>query len=305
LQNIIAGPDGKIYTSGYVIGLLGILDPQTRETKQISGVKQAEGVTAYQSQLYFGTYPGANISVFDTALPVSKTNPRTLFSLKEDEQDRPFGMLGVPEEKKVFTGTVPAYGLLGGVLSVYDVETDKHKVFRDVVPKQSLISFAYKNGLLYCGTTISGGLGIEPTEKEPKLFIWDIKQEKKIFECSPVPDRKGISGLQFAPDGNLWGWAQGTLFIFDPVERKVIFNEEKISYTGEFRHFWRGGYMTNGNDGNFYGTLFGNVYKLNQATREFVILAKGGDLELICRDAEGRLYFVKRDQLYRLVPKKQ
>ncbi len=299
IQNIIAGPDDKIYSSGYVSGQLGILDPATGQHVQHGNVKQAEGVTFYDTKLYLGTYPGANLTVFDTAQPQGEDNPQTLFSLKDEGQDRPFGMLGVPEEKKVFMGTVPGYGLLGGALAIYEPGTSEPAVHRNLIKDQGIVTFAYRDGILYGGTTIHGGLGIQPTATEGRLFLWDVKKGELITDLVPVKGKGGLSGLRFGPDGHLWGWAEGALFIFDVKKREVIFAQDKLFTDAEPRHFWRGGAMSEAVDGKFYGCQFGQLYVLDITTRKLEVIATGG-FELITRDSKGNLSTVRKDNLFQL-----
>lgn len=301
LHNAFKGPDGKVYTSGYVVGQLGVFDPQTKSNSQLGGVKQAEGFTSYGTSLYMGTYPHAVISTYDTSAPVKAGNPRELFRLDAEGQDRPFAMLSVPELKTIFIGTVPGYGLLGGALATYSPDKNTTEVHRDLIPHQSIVTLAYKDGLVYGGTSIWGGLGIQPTEKEARLFAWDPRTRKLVFEIVPVKDAQGISSLMCGPDGNLWGWAEGTLFIFNPVTKSVVYSEKKFSADGPVRHYWRGGFMTPVVNDRIYGMLFGNLYELNVKTKATTLLAKG-DLELMIRDDGGRLYFVEEDNLLRLVP---
>src|SRR5690606_18427999 len=148
--------------------------------KQSGNARQAEGMTIYEDRLFLGTYPKANVTVFDTNRPIARSNPRTLFSLANYGQDRPFGILGVPEENRVFVGTVPGYGLLGGALAVFDPDDKKAtaSIYRNLIPEQGIVSLAYKDGVLFGGTTIHGGLGIRPTTKDSHLFMWDVKGGK-------------------------------------------------------------------------------------------------------------------------------
>lgn len=302
IQNIITGSDDNVYSSGYVSGQLAILDPATGERVQSGNVKQAEGMTFYNSELYLGTYPGANLSVFDTARPQGDGNPRTLFSLKEEGQDRPFGMLGVPEENKVFMGTVPGYGLLGGALAVYEPGTTEPQVHRNLIQDQGIVTFACRDGILYGGTTIHGGLGIRPTAEEARLFLWDVKEGKLITDLVPVKGKGGISGLRFGPDGNLWGWAEGALFVFDVEKREVVFAEDKVFPKSQPRHFWRGGSMTEPMNGKFYVCVFGQLYEMDIETKAMQILASSG-FELIASDSNGYLYTVRKEKLYQLKPR--
>lgn len=304
IQNIIEGPDHKIYSSGYVVGQVGVYDPETGSVKQFGGVRQAEGMTVMGSKIYFGTYPRAIISVFDTSQPQGKDNPKELFRLDEYGQDRPFGMLAVESESRVYIGTVPAYGLLGGVLAVYDTVSGELDVYKDVVPQQGIVSLAYKDGNLYGGTTISGGLGIEPQATGAKLFIWDVKKAEKIWELEPLPSQRIISGLRIAPDGCVWGWAEGALFIFDPGERKVIYSDDKFPEHKRAGHFWRCAFMTDYHDGGYYSVLFRTLFRLDARTKRNEVIATGTALEHIIRSENGNLYFVEKDHLFCLKPRK-
>jgi outer membrane protein assembly factor BamB len=302
LQNIAVGPNGLVYSSGYVVGNLGVYDPRTGSHEQFTGVKQAEGITAYGSRLYFGTYPGAVISVLDTAKPRGRDNPREVFRLHDQGQDRPFAMLGVEREKKVFVGTVPGYGLLGGALSIYDPETSSLVVHRDVVPGHSVVSLAYADGILFGGTSVSGGLGIEPREHEARLFLWDVARGEKVFEIVPEPGQRGVTGLRIGPDGNLWGWAEGVLFVFDPKRREIVHRAEVFPAEDKSGHYWRGAFMTEAVDGGFYCLQRGKLFRLDAITRGIEIIAEGKGMELLSRGNDGSLYFAKNDKLYRLVP---
>lgn len=300
LQNIIIGPDGKLYSSAYVSGHLGIYDPATGKHEQYGNAKQSEGMTLYGDQIYLGTYPKANLTIFDTSRPAARSNPRTLFSLDDYGQDRPFGMLGLPEEKRVFMGTVPGYGLLGGALAVINLDDSKDTatVYRNLVPDQGIVSLAYKDGVLFGGTTIHGGLGIKPVTKDSHLFMWDVKTSKLIDTIVPVADRAGVTGLQIGSDGNVWGWAQDTLFVFDPETRKVIYKDDKFKHQELDRHFWRGAFMLPERDGKFYGSFHGRLYEIDAKTRELKHLAKG-PISVPTMDADGNIYVIAREEVLR------
>ncbi len=295
IQTIKKGPDGKIYSSGYLSGGLGVYSPTTGEHVQYKEMGQAEGITSYGSKMYFGIYPGANIYEYDTAKPWTpkgeSANPKKIFTLSNEDQDRPFAMLAVEQEKKMFMGTVPAYGKRGGALSVYDFETGSVEVNRNVVQDHSINALAYKDGLIYGGTSAWGGLGIDPLNEDAKLFVWDVAQKKKVLEIVPAPGERAITGLITAKDGNIWGIAEGTLFIFDPVKREIVYRAAKfnVDYTG-YATAWRDAFLETGNDGNIYGTVGGNFFTIDLATKA-VTTIKGGNTKLFTQDNSGNFYF--------------
>jgi len=305
IQSMIKGPDGNIYTSGYLSGGTAIFDPGTGVSKEFRGVGQAEGIACIGTRLYFGVYPRARFYEFDTAKEwdIAKGNPRQIFTLEKEEQDRPFAMLAKEKENKMFIGTVPSYGILGGALAIFDFATSKTTVHRNIIPDHSITALAYHNGRIYGGTSTSGGLGIKPREEEGKIFIWDVKKGEKTFETAPVPGGPAVTCLKTAPNGEIWGWSLGTLFIFDPEQNKVTFLEKKfpIEYT-RGGHVWRGAMMEYGDDGYFYGVYVGKFFRVNIKTRELEILQEKKDINLIARDDAGRFYYANADHLIQVPP---
>jgi hypothetical protein len=297
LHTIAEGPDGGIYSGGFLSGGTAKFDPGTGHTVQLSGLGQQEGMAVLNGKMYFGIYPGAIIDEYDPSKAwKNKTNPKPIFELKTNyEQDRPFAMLGVDSFNKLFIGTVPDYGKLGGALTVYDASAGTAKTYRNLIPNQSVVSLAYLNGMVYGGSSISGGLGSNPVESEAKLFIWDVAGEQKVYETVPVQGKEAITSLIAGPDGNIWGMAMGTLFIFDPVSRKVIYSEDKFP---EAAGTWRDASLVNGMDGQVYGTIAGKFFKIDPATKQITIL-RDGDATLLAGDELGNLYFVNQNDLWR------
>ena len=64
-------------------------------------------------KMYMGVYPGADIFEYNAEIP---TQRKSLFKIIG--QDRPFIMRAA--EGKLFIGTIPDYGKLGGSLTIYD-----------------------------------------------------------------------------------------------------------------------------------------------------------------------------------------
>jgi len=291
IHEIAKGPDGKIYAAGYLQGNLGVYTPSANESIYYDGIGQGEGMAVIHNKLYVGVYPGASVLEYDLSKPWNRTNadalnPKRLFTLDGLNQDRPFGMAGAEDLNKLFVGTVPKNGMLGGVLAVYDVATGgEPEVYENVVPDHSLLSFAYKDGLLYGGTSVHGGQGGAPTASEAVLYIWDVVNKKKLFETVPVSGKQAITALHVGPDGNIWGLANGALFIFDIETRQVIHSENAFTNaTGR----WIDGSMETGTDGNVYATVGGFFFKVDAATKEITVLAS--QVRKLAQDDFGSFY---------------
>ncbi|MDF2650210.1 MAG: hypothetical protein K0Q73_6015, partial [Paenibacillus sp.] len=226
IQAIETGPmDGRLYLGGYQRGM-SIYNPFTNKIDlNISSFAQPEGIGFLNDHVYYGTYVSAIMYRYDPALPASlNVNPKLVYDIQH-HQDRPFAIAS--GDNKLFVGTVADYGVLGGVLAVYDEAKDVWTQFNDVVADQSIIGLAYKDGLLYGSTTVWGGLGSVPTQTEAKIFVWDVAAGKKVDEFTPVipgidEAPKMIGELSFGPDGYLWGAVDGTIFGMDVTTKEIV-----------------------------------------------------------------------------------
>ena len=59
----------------------------------------------------------------------------------------------------------------------------------------------------------------------------DVFGGEKTFEMVPVPGARAVTSLKAAPNGMVYGWAEGTLFEFDPKSRKVTRSGKPIELT--------------------------------------------------------------------------
>ncbi len=226
-----SGPDGKIYGSSMLPLRLFVFDPSDRSLTNLGRASHASGqvysMGSYGGKLYLCSYPSARLSVYDPKRPLrfgdgEDANPRDLGPMGEG-QDRPRAMVVGPHEK-LYIGTYPDYGLHGGAISVYDPKKNERRVYRNVIPNQSIASLTYieKLDLIAAGSSVRGGGGTRALEKEAKLMLWDPKEEKKVFETIPVPEARTILSLATIPDGLVYGVTDSErVFIFDPEKREV------------------------------------------------------------------------------------
>jgi hypothetical protein len=299
LKSLGKGPDGNIYAGGLLSpSSMGKYNVAANQLESIAGVSQVEGMGVFQDKLYLGLYPNASIMEFDPKLPVkSGTNPLNLnIPLNSYGQDRPFAFTAAGNRLAI--GTVPSAGHLGGTLSLYDPGTRNSEIYPNVVADQSIVTLAYKDGLIYGGTTIWGGYGIAPTQSEGKLFIWDPVTKAKLWEGTPVPGEQAVSSIAFDPQGMLWGITSGYLFEFDPAQMKVVRYEKLYDYTWNGSPFYVGGYLNFFKDGILYGNSVHSIFRLNPKTWEKETLAL--DASLFAQDDNGDIYFAKDvSELYR------
>lgn len=300
INSIVAGPDGRIWTAGYLAGGHAAYDPKTGITKQYPGIDQAEGMTVQGDKIYIGVYPTAKIYVYDTKRKWDPANGNPRLIKQIEGQDRPYAGAAAPSIGKMFFGTVPRYGKLGGTLLEYNMRTDVLSTYAHVIPKQSVVSLVYAGGLIYGGSTVRGGNGILATEKEAKLFGWDPDAQKKVFEIIPVAGARAITCLVNGPDGNIWGIADGVLFIFNSDKKEVI--SQKTLYP--FPKTGDGTYIDASliihPSGIVYGTGGGNLFKIDPKTMEYTVLRKGA--RFLTMDKEGTFYTVMGETLWQFKP---
>jgi streptogramin lyase len=300
IRSLHGTPDGKVYAGAYMMGFGGY-DPQTGTFLQNREFGQAETIASLGDDVYVGIYGNARIFRYDPSSPwTSGSNPRMLFELVGDGQDRPFAIAGVESLGKLYIGTVPGYGSLSGALTVYDIATKQRQVFRNIVPNQSVVSVVYKDGFIYGGTTVYGGLGTSgPTETSGKLFVFDTATNTKVFEMAPAPGRKAVSGLLAGPDGLIWGVAEDYIFKFDPVTRQIVYNQAKLGRYGASQTVWADAFLQIGTDGNVYGTQVGKrFFMIKPDTMEFVVI-KSGAGNYLTQDLYGNFYMSNDADLWK------
>ncbi len=225
------GPDGRIYGSSMLPLRLFVYDPKDQSLTNLGKAAHASGqvysMGSYDGRLYLCSYPSARLSVYDPKKSLNfgdgeDANPRDLGPMGE-WQDRPRAMIAGPHGK-LYIGSYPDYGLHGGAITVYDPKRNERRVYRHIIPNQSIASLAYleKVDLIAGGSSVRGGGGTRAIEKEAKLMLWDPKEEKKVFEIVPVPDARTILSLATTPNGILYGVTDNEkVFVFDPGKKEV------------------------------------------------------------------------------------
>ena len=272
------GPDGRIYGSSMLPLRLFVYDCENSLLTNLGSAAFSDGeiysLGTLDGKLYLCSYPGARISVYDPKRPLrfgnkEDDNPRDLGPLG-GEQDRPRTMIAGPHGK-IYIGSYPDYGLLGGAISVYDPKKDEKRVYRHIVQNQSIASLAYieKLDLIAAGTSVRGGAGTYAVEKEAKFILWDPKEEKKIFEIIPVPEAKTILSLAVGIDGKLYGITNNEkVFVFDAEKREV-----KKVFDLEFKEPVEISLQL-GPDGKLYGLSKEAIFFIDPKNDQASLLAK-------------------------------
>lgn len=302
INALLYGPDEKIWMGGYLAGGHATYDPKTGVNTKYTGLDQTEGMTVSGDKIFFGIYPRGRFYMYDTKRSWNIAEENPVMIGEAAGQSRAFAVLKVntATEQKIFFGTVPEYGKLGGALVVYNEKNKDLKVFDQPVAKQSVVSLVQTEATVLAGTSISGGLGIRPSAKEAVLFGWDIARNEKIFELVPVPGAAAITCLIKGPDNHIWGVADGTLFVFDANKRAVISTHKLYDYPPFNSHVWRSAAMAIHPSGMVYGTGNNNLFKIDPQTKAVTIL--NTNASLFAMDREGTIYFRRSVELWKYKP---
>lgn len=207
--------DGSLLMSGYPGGTGARYVPATGQRTSFRLDQLEAMATTAQGVTYGGVYPGGAIVRLETTESGTRAVPAYVLG---EHQDRPYAMR--EHDGRLLIGSIPDYGALGGALTVIDLADGDKTVLRDVVKDQSVVGVAQRGNVIYGSTTIRGGLGVEPTASEAKLFTVDATTLEKTGEFAlelPSGQRPTlIGGLDIGADGLLWGSADGWVFALDP-----------------------------------------------------------------------------------------
>lgn len=312
IQSLAFGPDQMLYSTGYQ-GTKGARYNIETGEKELFSMGQAEGLITFGDKVIFGEYPAAVMHELDPSQDLQLgVNPRKIHQIG-DSQDRPFTMTA--GGGKLFIGTIPKLGILGGSLTVYDGHTWESFLHTDIVPNQSIMGLAYRevNGrkLLYGSTTVWGGLNVDPVEPEAKLFVWDVESKSMLKVFTPDIHQsngvkpRAIGGLAFGPDGLLWGAAYGTLFAIDPDTYQTVKQKEIVPTDWVFGHYWVPVKLEwdAAGDGVLYTTLGSKIVAVDTRTMTHYTVP-GTKSNLMDVGPDGNIYFSEADMLKKITVSK-
>ncbi|WP_127587287.1 hypothetical protein [Paenibacillus koleovorans] len=308
LSSLLKGPDNKIYTSGFLTGGTGVYTTMRSDLNSptLYGVGQAEGMHVMADKIYFGVYPDAKIVEFDPTAPwtaPSGSNPTELFRLSSYQQDRPFGITS--GGGKLFIGTSTKGGYLNGALTVYIPSTGVHSVYDNIASSRSVIALAYHNsGVLFGGTTISGGYGVAPVNSEAKLLKFNPTTGVSSLINLPSTGIAAITAVTVGPDNNIWMMAEGRLMIYNPSTSAFVHNSNlfpEVNYTPTAASILvKDATLVTHPDGNVYGMIKNStLFRINGSTKAMTILTSTNGGERLVLDEFNNLMFFKEANLMR------
>lgn len=302
INNIGAGPDQKIYSSGYLTGGTGVYTPnRSDQYVQYDGIMQTYGMQPLNGLMYFATYPNAKLYKYDPA--VGWASGRTLlYDMVAEAQSRPVAI--TTDGSKLYIGTIAEYGQLDGALTIYNPATNTKTVKVGLVNDQGVSALAYYNGKVYGGTSVAGGLGSTPTQADAKFFIYNPATDTTTVRSLPTVVGRShltsITALAAASDGRIWGFAEGCLFIYNPSTDMIThiwdkFTDVNYGTAGA----WYDAALQPTKDGMLYGTIKQKyLFRIDLSTGNIIQLLNTG-ANRIAEDGFGNIYYTVDTRLWR------
>lgn len=222
---------GRIYGGTVFPGRAFCYDPGESRFRELDAVTpraiQIYDIFSGERGLLFASYMGCLLDFFDPDAPREPgANPRR-FKGGIPGHERPVQWERGPDGKLYF-GTVPAKGRLGGALVRVDPETLETRVWPQVVPDQSIMYLCSvtEAGQLFGCASVSGGSSAIPSQEEADVFLWDTKTEAVAWRGRPLPGTRSYGRAVRARNGLIAGVAGGSWYLFDPVSRATVHTGE-------------------------------------------------------------------------------
>ncbi len=301
---VAPGPLGRIYGGTAMPCEMFWFDPATGKSENPGNPCEVGGeiysMLDYHGALYCCAYPGSFLSKWDPTKPWD-------YGRNADNNPHGFGPLGVghlrpramilgPDEK-LYIGSYPEYGRLGGSLGVWDPTQDKLiENYHRLIENQSIATLVYdaKTSLVFGGSSTAGGGGSRPSEPDAKFFAFDPAKKMLAFEEVPTPGAQGIRTL-VQVGRRLFGLAgDNHLFVYD-IDTKEYVHKGPLSVKAVpdlSMGLWR--------DGQLYGLSKQEVFRLDPVSFQLTSLAKY-ERDIHCGFAmdEHGIYFGDRATLMR------
>ncbi|MCL5005704.1 MAG: hypothetical protein M1404_04150 [Acidobacteria bacterium] len=299
-------PNGLIYGGPSLGQTLFSYNPQSHQLISYDQVMNEGGEIyygiPYEGKLYTISYVEATLVVFDPSRPWNQgespdSNPRTILHIPED-QYRPVGGIHLGPNNKMYIGTQPDYGLIGGALSVFDPVTETLQVYRNIVPDEEISAVGTDAKYVYCGADPSGGGGSKPVATNSHFFVWDPSTHKIVFD-HVLTIAHGLGGIA-AVNGHAYFVAGDELMDYDSQARTLT-----AIYHFDRRQSVPLESLRAAKDGSLWGILNGELAHILPARRTVHFFPETADKATcgLTIAADGTIYFGSHTHVWAYHPK--
>jgi streptogramin lyase len=220
-------PDGIIYGGPPFGQNMFAFDPKNHQLTSYDQVVDRTGEIyygiPYDGKIYEISYAEGILSDFDPRRPWNPgprptSNPRTILFLG-DNQYRPVGGIHLGPGQKMYIGTQPDYGLLGGALSIFDPATGSIETLRNIIPDEEISAIATDDRYVYCEADPSGGMGAVPTATQVHFFVWNPATRRIVFDQTLAKD--GAFDSIATVNGHAYFVSGSAVMDYDSGQRKL------------------------------------------------------------------------------------
>lgn len=295
VNSIATSPDGRIVTSGYLTGGIGVIDPLRPDAQRSFPVGgQAEQMMCHAGRIYQGIYPSGTITSFTLDELEAGLAPRLEFAIGS-RQFRPYALCS--HGHRLYFGSQAGEGYTYGAFGWFDPNTGEHTTITGPLGHQSINAVCASGSLVFGGGNIFFGYDGLPLQCEASLMVFDETTERIDEIRLPVRGLRAVSALAADAAGLLWCYAEGWLLALDPrtrtwVAQERIFGDraDRVRISGDDTR------MLTGADGTIYGNAWGRVFAFDPAAAANVGIAAAirvlhdGDGPHLAIDHHGTLY---------------
>lgn len=283
------GPDGRIYGSTLMPNRMFVATPDGQVVKNLGRFSFADGeaysMATMGNKLYLASYPGGRLSVYDPTLPWhfgtnANDNPRE-FGRLDSTSWRPNALLAAPDGR-LWMGSAPISGQVGGTLTWFDPRTGDRKSHRPIVPETTPASLLWlpKSKQILVGLSIEVGYGAAVKRLAGAFAIWDPTEDRLVWSGDlGLENLADVCSLALADNGLVYALigrgdqilTQGApditprLVLLDPVKRKVVAEAWLPEDFGPLA--WHGFFaLRTAPSGTIYGATTNCVFRIKPGT---------------------------------------
>ena len=196
---------------------------------------QTDSILWYKDILYGGCYSATVLVELDR----ERNEYTQRFKLDHEITGQKRLLAMAAGDDRVFVGSVPDSNLNGGSITVYNTLNGSWQTHRNVVQDHSITDVAYSNGVVFLGSTQSGGDGAASAKTSAMIVAYDYEKMQPIATLDPRDYFPGLASpvryicnLTADPNteenGRLWATVSDILFCFTFDQETATFNVQEV-----------------------------------------------------------------------------